>query len=88
MKIGVVKEGFQQATAEAAVNESVKAAAHRFTSLGASVEEGSIPMHLVGPAIWVPLKLSVCPLRFFPEVAQLQHRIFWQWRKCPSLVLP
>jgi amidase len=41
MKIGVVKEGFQQATAEAAVTESVKAAAHRFTSLGASVEEGS-----------------------------------------------
>jgi amidase len=55
VKIGVVKEGFQQATAEAAVNESVKAAAHRFTSLGASVEEVSIPMHLVGPAIWVPI---------------------------------
>src|ERR1700683_2466646 len=55
LKIGIVKEGFEQAGAEAAVNESVKEAAKRLASLGASVEEISIPMHLAGPAIWTPI---------------------------------
>jgi amidase len=55
LKIGVVKEGFEQAGAEAAVNESVREAAKRFRSLGASVEEVSIPMHMVAPAIWTPI---------------------------------
>src|SRR6185312_16858505 len=45
MRIGIVKEGFLQPTAEAAVNESVKEAAKRLASLGATVEEVSIPMH-------------------------------------------
>jgi amidase len=55
MKIGVLKEGFEQAGAEAAVNESVKQAAKRLASLGAAVEDVSIPMHLVAPAIWMPI---------------------------------
>ena len=55
LKIAIVKEGFEQATAEGAVNESVKEAAKRFASMGASVEEISIPMHLAGPAIWTPI---------------------------------
>ncbi|WP_315834668.1 amidase [Bradyrhizobium prioriisuperbiae] len=55
LKIGVVKEGFEQATAEAAVNESVREAVKRLKDLGAVVEEVSIPMHLAGPAIWTPI---------------------------------
>src|SRR5881275_1560396 len=55
MKIGILKEGFEQATAEAAVNESVREAAKRFRDLGATVETVSIPMHLMGPAIWTPI---------------------------------
>jgi amidase len=55
LKIGVLKEGFEQAGAEAAVNESVKQAAKRLASLGATVEDVSIPMHLVAPAIWMPI---------------------------------
>ena len=55
LKIAIIKEGFEQAGAEAAVNESVKEAAKRLASLGASVEEISIPMHLAGPAIWTPI---------------------------------
>jgi len=39
MKIGIVKEGYMQPTAEAAVNESVKSASKRFADLGAKVEE-------------------------------------------------
>ncbi len=55
MKIGILKEGFEQPTAEAAVNESVREAAKRFKDLGATVEMVSIPMHLTGPAIWTPI---------------------------------
>ncbi len=55
LKVGVVKEGFQQAGAEKAVNEKVRAAAARLADLGAKVQEVSIPMHMVGPAIWTPI---------------------------------
>ncbi len=55
MKIAVVKEGFQQANAEEAVNAKVHKAAKLFQSLGATVEEVSIPMHLLAPALWTPI---------------------------------
>src|SRR5215510_7859392 len=44
MKIGILKEGFEQPTAESAVNESVREAAKRLESLGVAVEDVSIPM--------------------------------------------
>jgi amidase len=55
LKIGVLKEGFEQTGAEGAVNESVREAAKRLRSLGAVVDNVSIPMHLLGPAIWMPI---------------------------------
>jgi amidase len=55
MRIGIVTEGFQQPNAEAAVNDSVRAAAARLAALGAVVEEISIPMHLLGAALWTPI---------------------------------
>jgi amidase len=55
MKIGVVREGFQQAGAEEAVNGKVRQATKRLEEAGAVVEEVSIPMHLLGPAIWTPI---------------------------------
>ena len=55
LRIAVVKEGFAQPGAEAAVSESVKNAAERLRSLGAEVEDVSIPMHLLAPAIWMPI---------------------------------
>ena len=58
LKIGVVKEGFCHANSEADVDESVRAAAKRFASLGAIVEEVSIPEHLIAPAIWTPIALE------------------------------
>jgi amidase len=58
MKIGVVKEGFGFENSEADVDSSVKAAAARFAELGAEVSEVSIPMHLMGPAIWTPITLE------------------------------
>jgi amidase len=55
LKIAVLKEGFEQPGAESAVNASVKAAAERLRGLGASVDEVSIPMHMVAGAIWTPI---------------------------------
>ena len=55
LKIGVVQEGFQQLGAEEAVSEKVRAAAARLGGLGATVEEVSIPPHLLGAAIWTPI---------------------------------
>src|SRR6185437_6210496 len=55
LRVAVVKEGFQQPNAEPAVNAKVQTAAKRLADLGARVEEVSIPMHLMGPAIWTPI---------------------------------
>lgn len=62
LRIGVVKEGFGRrkpfkenigtADSEEDVDGCVRAAADVFRSLGAVVEEISIPEHLFGPTIW------------------------------------
>jgi Asp-tRNAAsn/Glu-tRNAGln amidotransferase A subunit and related amidases len=58
LKIGIVKEGFGHPNSEPAVDAAVKMAAAQFEKLGAKVEEVSIPMHAVGPAIWTPIALE------------------------------
>ena len=55
LKIGLVTEGFAQANAEKDVNAKVKAAGKKFEALGATVGEVSIPMHMVAPALWMPI---------------------------------
>ncbi len=52
LRIAVVKEGFGWPSSAAAVDQCVKSAAAHFASLGATVEEISIPGHSTGPAIW------------------------------------
>lgn len=55
MRIGIVKEGFDRPESEAASDDKVRKAAAIFTKLGATVEEVSIPEHLIGPALWTPI---------------------------------
>jgi amidase len=55
MRIAIVREGFGRPESEKAVDEKVRKGAELFKKLGATVEEVSIPMHLVGPAIWTPI---------------------------------
>ena len=50
-----IAQPLRHAPAEKDVDEKVKAAAASLKSLGATVEEVSIPMHLVGPAIAGPM---------------------------------
>ena len=58
MRIGVLTEGFQHDNCEPDVVQKVRQAAERLRSLGAIVEEVSIPMHLDGVAIWTPIALE------------------------------
>ena len=58
LRIGVVTEGFGFAVSESDVDQKVRQSADRLRSLGATVEEVSIPMHLDGPAIWTPIALE------------------------------
>lgn len=58
MKIGVLKEGFTAGNMMPGVADSVKEAAETYRSLGAIVEEISIPDHLLAAAIWAPIALE------------------------------
>ena len=51
LRIGVVSEGFGHETSEPDVDATVRRAAEGLGSMGASVSELSIPMHLMGEAI-------------------------------------
>ena len=55
MKIGVLTESFGHANSEADVDDCVRAAAARLESLGATLKEVSIPMHLDAQAIAMPI---------------------------------
>jgi amidase len=58
MRIGVVTESFGRPESESDVDHNVRQGAERLRSLGATVEEVSIPMHLDGPAIWTAIALE------------------------------
>lgn len=53
LKIGILTEGFGHPESEADVDETVRASAQRFRDLGAEVEDVSVPMHRLGPALWL-----------------------------------
>ncbi|KAI1120779.1 amidase signature domain-containing protein [Nemania abortiva] len=52
VRVGVLREGFEQSIVQPEVKEVVRAAVRKMEGLGAIVEEVSIPLHLQGPAIW------------------------------------
>jgi amidase len=56
LRIGVLKEGFGHPNAEADVDAHVREAAKRFASLGAIVEEISVPEHAQGFAVWAAIR--------------------------------
>jgi|TARA_R110000850_G_C9996329_1_gene468386 amidase len=58
LKIGVVKEGFGRPETEQGVDDVVRAEIKRLESLGATVEEISIPWHNIGSALWLPIGIE------------------------------
>ncbi|AOE85763.1 amidase [Pseudomonas sp. TCU-HL1] len=55
MRIGILKEGFGLANSEALVDQAVLESSEVFRALGATVEEVSLPMHALGPVIWLAI---------------------------------
>ncbi len=58
LTIGMVSEGFAWPNSESDVDAKVKAAAAVLKTLGATVEEFSLPMHRIGKDIWTPIALE------------------------------
>ena len=58
MRIGLLAEGFGRTESEPDVDAKVRAAAERFHSLGAVVEEVSIPEHRSGPDLWTAIAVE------------------------------
>jgi amidase len=55
LKIGVVKEGFGWPQSVTASDKKVRQSAKLLSKLGATVTNISLPMHAIGPAIWLPI---------------------------------
>jgi amidase len=55
LRIALIKEGFGLHNSESDVDEKVRQGAKRFSALGATVEEVSMPMHAIGEKIWIPI---------------------------------
>ncbi|MBN9509952.1 MAG: amidase [Alphaproteobacteria bacterium] len=55
LRIAVIEEGFGHPQSMEKVDKLVRNAAERLKGLGATVETVSIPMHRLGPAIWLPV---------------------------------
>jgi len=58
LKVAVVKEGFGLPSSEADVDDKVRKAAALLGKLGATVTEVSIPWHLLGGALWIPIAIE------------------------------
>lgn len=52
LKVGILREGFAAPGVDPQLAAAVHKAAQRFSEIGATVEEVSIPMHKLGPAVW------------------------------------
>lgn len=60
LRVGIVKEGFGWPASEAAVDECVREQAHRLATMGAVVEELSVPLHRIARDLWTPLFIEGC----------------------------
>ena len=58
LRIGVLREGFGLPSSEPDVDAKVREGAALFAKLGATVEEVSVPMHALGPAVWTPVGIE------------------------------
>ena len=55
LKIGILQEGFGHENSDPEVDRCVRHAAQTLAKQGAELVDISVPMHLLGPAIWTPI---------------------------------
>ncbi|TDE33728.1 amidase [Antarcticimicrobium sediminis] len=65
LRIGLLTEGFAAEGSDARVNDAVKTTTAALEDLGASVVDISVPLHLVGGAIWLPRAAEGCMATMF-----------------------
>jgi amidase len=58
LRIGVLREGFGQPGGEPDVDAQVRRAVTVLEKLGADIQEVSVPLHLLGPALWTPIAIE------------------------------
>ena len=58
LRVGVLTEGFGHDNSDPEVDRVVRETADRLAQQGAIVSDVSVPMHLVGPAIWTPVYIE------------------------------
>lgn len=84
MRIGILREGFGRPESEAEVDAQVRKAVAQFENMGATVEEVSVPMHLMGPSIWTPIGVEgIARTMMFGDGYGLSRRDLY----VPSLML-
>lgn len=52
-RVGILKEAFEMPVLDPRVGKKVREAADLFESLGAVVEEVSVPLHKIAPTVWM-----------------------------------
>lgn len=58
LRIGILREGFGGPAAEPGVDEAIRATARGLRALGAVVEEVSVPLHPLAPALWTAIAIE------------------------------
>jgi amidase len=58
LRVGILTEGFAGPAAEEGVDRTVRAAADTLRDQGATVEDVSVPLHLLGPALWTAIAIE------------------------------
>lgn len=92
LRIAVIKEGFNQEEPDSQVDGKVRSALEQLASLGATIEEVSVPMHLMGPPMFLPIAVRnfydlMCGKgahntegRYVPSMVEATNR----WRTRPN----
>lgn len=79
IRVGILREGFDQPTCDPRVDDLVRKAVHSFNALGMQVEEVSVPMHRAAPSLW-----AVCT-RLRERQMKLMYPGDWQTQWRPDL---
>ena len=58
LHVGILREGFAGPNAEAGVDQAVRTAAESLRDLGADVEDVSVPLHALAPALWTAIAIE------------------------------
>ena len=86
LKIAVLKEGFETATAEEAVNAAVRGAIAQLESMGAEVREVSVPFHHRVVPLWNCIAIEGGVDNFYHGLCSYQHKGYYNPRLMSAMM--